>query len=167
VDFSVCIHFYLLLQRREKSTPPIIRGTCAFESKFRVFWEVSEFVSCYIVGNKIFFRKNENFYFLHSFLFENQDRPKTEDPSLKTKNNGFSFNCVLGRFYFLEQAHSTSYLWHMTWLRSFDSAQDEEGGRFTNHPYTRRIVLPRYCQGTSYKGVIKNNILSFPKIYVQ
>ena len=52
--------------------PSIIRRTCAFDSKIRVFLEVSEFVSAYIERDKNFFRKILFFHFLLSFLFENQ-----------------------------------------------------------------------------------------------
>ena len=63
-----------LLRGGEKSSPPIIRGTCAFDSKNRVFLRVSEFVSAYVGRNKKFFRKIEICQKLPSFFAENRNR---------------------------------------------------------------------------------------------
>ncbi|MBN1804928.1 MAG: hypothetical protein JW837_06730 [Sedimentisphaerales bacterium] len=52
--------------------PPIIRATCAFDSKIRGFSGESVFVSACMEGNKNFFRKIEIFQFLLSFFAENR-----------------------------------------------------------------------------------------------
>jgi hypothetical protein len=50
--------------------PSIIGRTCRFDSKFRGFLKVSDFISAYVERNKNFFRKIEIFHFLPSFFAE-------------------------------------------------------------------------------------------------
>jgi hypothetical protein len=54
----------------EKRRPSIIRATCRFDSKIRVFSGVSDFVSAYLERDKNFFRKILFFHFLPSFFAE-------------------------------------------------------------------------------------------------
>ena len=54
----------------KKMPPSIIGRSCRFDSKIRVFSEVSDFVSAYVKGIKNFFRKILFFHFLPSFFAE-------------------------------------------------------------------------------------------------
>jgi hypothetical protein len=54
----------------KKMPPSIIGGTCAFDSKIRVFLKVADFVSAYMERDKNFFRKIEIYQKLPSFSFE-------------------------------------------------------------------------------------------------
>ena len=50
---------FFFLSLREKSSPSIIRASCRFDSKIRVFSGVPDFVSAYVERNKNFFQKIE------------------------------------------------------------------------------------------------------------
>ncbi len=69
-------HFRFQIQKRllggspKKGSPSIIGGTCRFDSKIRVFWEMSDFVSAYVERNKNIFRKIEICQKLPSFFAE-------------------------------------------------------------------------------------------------
>ena len=63
-------HYVVGLLTGGKTTASIIRATGAFDSKFRGFWRVSDFVSAYLRRNKNFFRKIEICRKLLSFCAE-------------------------------------------------------------------------------------------------
>jgi hypothetical protein len=56
----------------KKMPSSIIRRTCAFDTKIRVFWGWADLLSAYVGRNKKFFRKIEKCRFLLPFCVENQ-----------------------------------------------------------------------------------------------